>query len=216
MLNQIMFCCQFGCVQLPDLSLCLICNQEIGKCEALLEKESVALNTQLGILKVLVLHLDLGAATQRVYDTGSEVKESGNQGDSGKSRRRVILTDILGEASFTLSNIRYVIDTGLQLKTVSLCPWNFSFSSACLFNSVSLTLCLSSACSLDYMCYSIATCSSILCPCLLFCEYHMCLSLAGCVVRCANLLGVDAHMNIFRRHCTLIVLIAEIPTAIVS
>uniref|UniRef100_A0A3B3T8C6 DEAQ-box RNA dependent ATPase 1 n=1 Tax=Paramormyrops kingsleyae TaxID=1676925 RepID=A0A3B3T8C6_9TELE len=101
-----------------DILVFLPSAQEIGKCEALLEKESVALNTQLGFLKVLPLHLGLGAATQRVYDTGSEVKESGDQGNSGKSRRRVILTDILGEASFTLSNIRYVIDTGLQLKTV--------------------------------------------------------------------------------------------------
>ncbi|XP_048876772.1 ATP-dependent RNA helicase DQX1 isoform X2 [Brienomyrus brachyistius] len=102
-----------------DILVFLPSAQEIGKCEALLEKESVALSTQLGILKVLPLHRGLGAATQRVYDTGSEVKrELGGQGDSGISRRRVILTDILGEASFTLSNIRYVIDTGLQLKTV--------------------------------------------------------------------------------------------------
>lgn len=35
-------------------------------------------------------------------------------------RRRVILTDTLGEASFSLSAVRYVIDTGMQLKTVSI------------------------------------------------------------------------------------------------
>ena len=88
----------------------------------------MALSPQLGALRVLLLHSDLGGATQQVYDTEggeghAEPKEEEHAGPAKSEklglRRRVILTDALGEASFSLPNIRYVIDTGLQLKTVS-------------------------------------------------------------------------------------------------
>uniref|UniRef100_A0AAR2IT79 Helicase-associated domain-containing protein n=1 Tax=Pygocentrus nattereri TaxID=42514 RepID=A0AAR2IT79_PYGNA len=75
-----------------DILVFLPSAQEIDECAALLEKESVALSPQLGALRVLLLHSGLGGATQQVYDTEG--------------------------ASFSLSNIRYVIDTGLQLKAV--------------------------------------------------------------------------------------------------
>ncbi|KAL7834686.1 hypothetical protein SRHO_G00289330 [Serrasalmus rhombeus] len=110
-----------------DILVFLPSAQEIDECAALLEKESVALSPQLGSLRVLLLHSGLGGATQQVYDTEgaegqAEPKEEEQAGlDSSEEsglRRRVILTDALGEASFSLSNIRYVIDTGLQLKTV--------------------------------------------------------------------------------------------------
>lgn len=81
--------------------------QVISECCALLEKECVSLSTH---VRVLPLHVDLSApAAQQVYEVEEECV-----------RRRVILTDVLGESSFSLNNIRYVIDTGLQLKTVSL------------------------------------------------------------------------------------------------
>ncbi|XP_017553555.1 ATP-dependent RNA helicase DQX1 isoform X3 [Pygocentrus nattereri] len=110
-----------------DILVFLPSAQEIDECAALLEKESVALSPQLGALRVLLLHSGLGGATQQVYDTEgaegqAEPKEEEQAGlDSSEEsglRRRVILTDALGEASFSLSNIRYVIDTGLQLKAV--------------------------------------------------------------------------------------------------
>ncbi|XP_036435891.1 ATP-dependent RNA helicase DQX1 [Colossoma macropomum] len=110
-----------------DILVFLPSDQEIDECAALLEKESVALSPQLGALRVLLLHSGLGGATQQVYDTEgaegqAEPKEEEQPGlDSSEEsglRRRVILTDALGEASFSLPNIRYVIDTGLQLKTV--------------------------------------------------------------------------------------------------
>ncbi|KAL6463563.1 hypothetical protein MHYP_G00279540 [Metynnis hypsauchen] len=110
-----------------DILVFLPSAQEIDECAALLEKESVALSPQLGALRVLLLHSGLGGATQQVYDTEgaegqAEPKEEEQAGLDGSEesglRRRVILTDALGEASFSLSNIRYVIDTGLQLKTV--------------------------------------------------------------------------------------------------
>lgn len=96
--------------------------QEIGDCAALLEKECVALSPQLGALRVLPLHTDLGASTQHVYsadgdDSQAEIKENAKAGPC--IRRRVIMSDALGEASFSLPNVRYVIDTGLELKTVS-------------------------------------------------------------------------------------------------
>lgn len=98
---------------------------------ALLEKECVALSPQLGPLRILPLHAGLGGLTQRVYESNQEastVRENDSSEGVGGSvlgaagpgvKRKVILSDTLGEASFSLPAIRYVIDTGLQLKTVS-------------------------------------------------------------------------------------------------
>lgn len=74
------------------------------------------------MLRVLPLHTGLGAAAQHVYtadgDEGqAETKEDEKAGPC--LRRRIILSDVLGEASFSLPNLRYVIDTGFELKTVS-------------------------------------------------------------------------------------------------
>uniref|UniRef100_A0A8C5F6B5 ATP-dependent RNA helicase DQX1 n=1 Tax=Gadus morhua TaxID=8049 RepID=A0A8C5F6B5_GADMO len=94
--------------------------QEVEECSALLEKEAVALSPHLGPLRTLPLHAGLGAASQRVYE--AEVppppppRGPGGAGEAG--RRRVVLTDTLAEASFSMPGIRYVIDTGLQIKTV--------------------------------------------------------------------------------------------------
>lgn len=100
---------------------------------ALLEKECVALSPQLGPLRILTLHAGLGGLTQRVYESdleASTLRENDNSKGVDSSvpgagglgvKRKVILTDTLAEASFSLSAIRYVIDTGLQLRTVSLC-----------------------------------------------------------------------------------------------
>ncbi|KAL4658252.1 ATP-dependent RNA helicase DQX1-like [Arapaima gigas] len=102
-----------------DILVFLASAQEIVECGALLEKEAVAMSPQLGELKVLQLHSGLGAATQHVYDTGAEGQgEEEEEVGRGNIKRRIILTDTLGEASFSVRNIRYVIDTGLQLKTV--------------------------------------------------------------------------------------------------
>uniref|UniRef100_A0A8C8EQG6 Helicase C-terminal domain-containing protein n=1 Tax=Oncorhynchus tshawytscha TaxID=74940 RepID=A0A8C8EQG6_ONCTS len=114
-----------------DVMVFLSSAQEIDECGSLLEKESVALSPQLGTLRVLHLHAGLGGATQRIYEAepdgpsgdtegsnGSEGLEGPGIGAGTGARRRVILTDTLGEASFSLSGVRYVIDTGMQLKTV--------------------------------------------------------------------------------------------------
>lgn len=98
---------------------------------SLLEKESMALSPQLGTLRILPLHTGLGALTQRVYESDPEsstVKDKDTTAGDGSSsgsgaaslgvRRKVIVTDALSETSFSLPAIRYVIDTGLQLKTV--------------------------------------------------------------------------------------------------
>ncbi|MBN3310990.1 DHX32 helicase, partial [Amia calva] len=93
-----------------DVLVFLASPEEISQCAALIETEAVALSPQLGELCVLPLHRGLGGAVQRVY----EVEATG--GVSG--RRQVVLTDTLGEASFSLSNVRFVVDTGIALKTV--------------------------------------------------------------------------------------------------
>lgn len=113
-----------------DMMVFLASPQNIEECAALLEKESVALSPQLGPLWIIPLHCGLGAQTQRVYESqpeGSTLKDNSsadNMGDSAQAaaatgvRRKVILTDSLAEASFSLPAIHYVIDTGLHLKTV--------------------------------------------------------------------------------------------------
>lgn len=125
-----------------DILVFLPSAQDIEECAALVETESIALSPQLGSLRVLTLHAGLGGATQQVYDSETDAhgengealegeregEEAGGGATGGRggglesmgptNRRRVILTDCLGEASFSLPDIRYVIDTGLQLKTV--------------------------------------------------------------------------------------------------
>ncbi|XP_061588679.1 ATP-dependent RNA helicase DQX1 [Cololabis saira] len=104
-----------------DVMVFLASAQEIEECVSLLEKECVALSPQLGPLRFLPLHDGLGALTQRVYESDPDVaalREESSAPAPGSVRRRVIVTDALAEASFSLQGVRYVIDTGLQLKTV--------------------------------------------------------------------------------------------------
>ncbi|XP_028273484.1 ATP-dependent RNA helicase DQX1 [Parambassis ranga] len=110
-----------------DVMVFLASAQEIEECVVLLEKECVALSPQLGALRILPLHAGLGGQTQRVYESDPEASTlteyDSSEGVDSSTRgvgfkRKVILTDTLGEASFSLPGIRYVIDTGLQLKTV--------------------------------------------------------------------------------------------------
>lgn len=112
-----------------DVMVFLASAQETEKCLSLLEKECVALSPQLGSLRIIPLHAGLGGMIQRVYEAepttlrendSSEGMDGSALGAGGPQgvRRKVILTDTLGEASFSLPGIRYVIDTGLQLKTV--------------------------------------------------------------------------------------------------
>ncbi|XP_034457596.1 ATP-dependent RNA helicase DQX1 isoform X1 [Hippoglossus hippoglossus] len=114
-----------------DVMVFLASAQEIEECAALLEKECVALSPQLGSLRILPLHAGLAGLTQRVYESDPESStlrgSGGSEGSAGGSapgaggpgaKRKVIVTDTLSEASFSLPAVRYVIDTGLQLKTV--------------------------------------------------------------------------------------------------
>ncbi|XP_074547137.1 ATP-dependent RNA helicase homolog DQX1 [Halichoeres trimaculatus] len=112
-----------------DVMVFLASAQETEKCLSLLEKECVALSPQLGSLRIISLHAGLGGLIQRVYEAepttlrendSSEGVDGSALGAGGPPgvKRKVILTDSLGEASFSLPGIRYVIDTGLQLKTV--------------------------------------------------------------------------------------------------
>lgn len=119
----------------PCLSFFPCAVQEIEACVALLEKECVALSPQVGSLRVLPLHAGLGALTQRLYESNPDAGDSavgpvGPEGPEGSAtgagrakrrrRRRVVVTDALAEASFSVPDIRYVVDTGLQVRTVSL------------------------------------------------------------------------------------------------
>uniref|UniRef100_A0A3Q3W0G1 Uncharacterized protein n=1 Tax=Mola mola TaxID=94237 RepID=A0A3Q3W0G1_MOLML len=112
-----------------DVMVFLASAQEAEECVALLEKECVALSPQLSPLRILPLHAGLGGLTQRVYESDPEAStlreydfKGGDSsvpvGSGSGVKRKVIVTDTLAEASFSLPAIRYVIDTGLQLKTV--------------------------------------------------------------------------------------------------
>ncbi|KAK2818777.1 hypothetical protein Q5P01_024338 [Channa striata] len=112
-----------------DVMVFLASAQEMDECVALLEKECVALSPQLGPLRILTLHPGLGGLTQRVYEADPEPSTSENNSeyvdgnstlktDNSGVKRKVILSDTLAEASFSLPAIRYVIDTGLQLKAI--------------------------------------------------------------------------------------------------
>uniref|UniRef100_UPI0037E913E2 ATP-dependent RNA helicase DQX1-like n=1 Tax=Semicossyphus pulcher TaxID=241346 RepID=UPI0037E913E2 len=108
-----------------DVMVFLASAQETEECLSLLEKECVALSPQLGALRIVPLHAGLGGLIQRVYEADPSQRENDSSDGSALGaggppgvRRKVILTDTLAEASFSLPAIRYVVDTGLQLKTV--------------------------------------------------------------------------------------------------
>ncbi|MED6274174.1 hypothetical protein CHARACLAT_013783 [Characodon lateralis] len=107
-----------------DVMVFLASSQEVEECLALLEKECVALSPQLGSLRFIQLYSGLGGLTQRVYesDPSTLLKEGdcfdGVEAGGPGVRRKVILTDALGDASFSQRGIRYVVDSGFQLKTV--------------------------------------------------------------------------------------------------
>lgn len=68
----------------------------------------MALSPALGPLLVLPLHPGVGRAVQRLYETPEESRE-----------RRVIVTHWLGDSSFSLGTVRFIIDSGLELRSVS-------------------------------------------------------------------------------------------------
>uniref|UniRef100_A0A8U8AI17 Uncharacterized protein n=1 Tax=Geospiza parvula TaxID=87175 RepID=A0A8U8AI17_GEOPR len=85
----------------------LVLAQEISECCAAIQTEAVALSPALGPLLVLPLHPGVGRAAQRLYETPEESRE-----------RRVIVTHWLGDSSFSLGTVRFVIDSGLELRSV--------------------------------------------------------------------------------------------------
>lgn len=84
--------------------------QEITECCGAIQTEAVALNPGLGPLLVLPLHPGVGRAAQKVYEALEE----------GGRERRVVVTHWLGDSSFSLGSVRFVIDTGLELRSVSV------------------------------------------------------------------------------------------------
>ncbi|XP_058631612.1 ATP-dependent RNA helicase DQX1 isoform X1 [Onychostoma macrolepis] len=104
-----------------DILVFLPSVQEIQECRATLEKECVSLSAHLLSLRVIELHAGVAGSSQQLYDTENTEDKQNEPPDAQESptqRRRVILTDVLGEASFSLKNIRYVIDSGVQLRTI--------------------------------------------------------------------------------------------------
>lgn len=88
--------------------LFLASEQEIAECCRAIQTEAMALNPGLGPLLVLPLHPGVGRTAQKVYEALEE----------GGRERRVVVTHWLGDSSFSLGNVRFVIDTGLELRSV--------------------------------------------------------------------------------------------------
>lgn len=92
---------------------CRCPSQEIAECCRAIQTEAMALNPGLGPLLVLPLHPGVGRAAQKVYEALEE----------GGRERRVVVTHWLGDSSFSLGSVRFVIDTGLELRSVSVVAW---------------------------------------------------------------------------------------------
>lgn len=90
--------------------------QEISECASALEKECVSLSAQLSCLRVVCVHAGAGGSSAQLYDT--EAPDGGELEPAEDPRRRVVLTDACAEASFSINNVRYVIDCGVQIKTI--------------------------------------------------------------------------------------------------
>ncbi|KAM9378262.1 ATP-dependent RNA helicase DQX1 [Phaethornis superciliosus] len=88
--------------------LFLASEQEITECCRAIQTEAMALNPGLGPLLVLPLHPGVGRAAQRVYE-GPEESSRG---------RRVVVTHWLGDSSFSMGTVRFVIDAGMELRSV--------------------------------------------------------------------------------------------------
>ncbi|XP_074721404.1 ATP-dependent RNA helicase DQX1 [Strix uralensis] len=91
-----------------NVLLFLASEQEIAECCGAIQTEAMALNPGLGPLLVLPLHPGVGRAAQKVYEV---LEESGRE-------RRVIVTHWLADSSFSLGTVRFVIDSGLELRSV--------------------------------------------------------------------------------------------------
>ncbi|XP_064407786.1 ATP-dependent RNA helicase DQX1-like [Latimeria chalumnae] len=96
--------------ELGDVMVFLASEKEVLDCCGTIQTESVALNPQLGELVPFPLHSGTGGAFQRIYEP---------QEHAGKGyRRKVVVTTSLADSSFSLSNLRYVIDTGMEKTNV--------------------------------------------------------------------------------------------------
>ncbi|XP_064007383.1 ATP-dependent RNA helicase DQX1 [Pogoniulus pusillus] len=89
-----------------DILVFLASEQDIMECCGAIQTEAVTLNPGLGLLQVVPLHPGVGRAAQKVYEEES-IRE-----------RRVIVTHWLGDSSFSLGTVRFVIDSGLELRSV--------------------------------------------------------------------------------------------------
>ena len=86
----------------PHLSL-----QEISRCCESLSRKVGSLGNQGPPPRVLPLHPGCGQAVQAVYE------------DTESGARKVVVTHWLADFSFSLPSIRHVIDSGLELRSVS-------------------------------------------------------------------------------------------------
>ncbi|XP_053922248.1 ATP-dependent RNA helicase DQX1 [Cuculus canorus] len=91
-----------------DILVFLASEEEISECCGAIQREVVALSPALGMLLVLPLHPGMGRAVQRVYEA---TEPCGPE-------RRVVITHGLAESSFSMGNVRFVIDSGLELRSV--------------------------------------------------------------------------------------------------
>ncbi|KAG8536043.1 hypothetical protein GDO81_027206 [Engystomops pustulosus] len=91
-----------------DVLVFLASDEEVLHCCSTLRTESMSLSPRLGILLPLPLTTNAGNGVQSVYEAESA------------GERRAYLSSSLAERSFSLPGIRYVIDTGREVQSVSI------------------------------------------------------------------------------------------------
>ncbi|CAN2388283.1 ATP-dependent RNA helicase [Pristimantis euphronides] len=92
--------------EVGDLLVFLASEEEVLRCCSVLLTESMSLSPSLGSLLPLSLTASAGNGVQSVYEAESS------------DERRVFLSCSLAELSFSLPGIRYVIDTGHEMRSV--------------------------------------------------------------------------------------------------
>lgn len=85
--------------------------QEIEECCEALRLAAASLDPGLGSLLVLPLHPSVGRQVQKLYETLEPL--------AGGPVRRVVITHWLADSAFSVGSVRHVIDTGMELRSVS-------------------------------------------------------------------------------------------------
>ncbi|XP_075072090.1 putative pre-mRNA-splicing factor ATP-dependent RNA helicase DHX32 isoform X3 [Mixophyes fleayi] len=93
-----------------DIVVFLACEQDIGKAYEMIHQEALHMNPELGELLPIALYPHQSLPHYMPYE--------GLEYGSNDNRRKVVLTTSLGESLIWMSNVRFVIDVGVEKRKV--------------------------------------------------------------------------------------------------